>query len=217
MLKKNAVLLLMLICVSCSTTKENNDFNQKSVKSNDVRGITKLHLLGLKNNESGLNGLEGNDNGDTKSKTINGAAKIEAHEQDNKDVYFLKDAEELKLNNYYFDIPVVYNKQVKKWLNYFLNKGKDYFIRYSERSGIYAPTYGQILEINGLPRDLIFLAMAESGFQNNAKSHASAVGPWQFMSFTGKKFGLDINFYVDERRDPFKSTIAASNYLKSLL
>ncbi len=220
MLKFNFILLCVLFFVSCSTTQNGTITDSKAARSNDARGITKLHLLGLKNNESNLNGLQGNDNsqedGDSKSKTINGSAKIEVHEQGNKDVYFLANAEELKLKNYYFDIPVVYNKQVKKWLNYFLNKGKDYFIRYSERSGIYAPIMGQILEINGLPRDLIFLAMAESGFQNNAKSHASAVGPWQFMSFTGRKFGLNINFYVDERRDPFKATIAASNYLKEL-
>lgn len=147
---------------------------------------------------------------------IDGSASFDAELRVKKHVYFLYGAEHLKLKNYYFDIPVVYNDQVKKWIEYFLNKGKPYFIRYSERAGRYAPVLGKILADYGLPRDLIFLAMAESGFQNNAKSWAKAVGPWQFMPYTGAKFGLKIDWYVDERRDPIKATIAASRYLKEL-
>ena len=111
---------------------------------------------------------------------------------------------------------MVYNAKVKHWINYFLNRGREFFERYSARSGRYAPILGQILEEHGLPRDLIFLAMAESGFQNNAKSWARAVGPWQFMPYTGKRYGLHIDWCVDERRDPFKSSVAASKYLIKL-
>ncbi|MBP9674793.1 MAG: transglycosylase SLT domain-containing protein [Bacteriovoracaceae bacterium] len=133
-----------------------------------------------------------------------------------KKVYYLSGAEELNLQNYYFDIPVTYNAAVKKWMHYFLNKGKPYFIRYTERAGRYAPVMGHILEERGMPRDLIFLAMAESGFTTNAKSWASAVGPWQFIPGTGRQFGLKMNWYMDERRDPIKATLAASQYLKEL-
>ncbi len=133
-----------------------------------------------------------------------------------KDVYFLYGAEHLKLENNFFDIPVIYNAEVQKWISFFLNKGKNYFIRYAERAGRYADVMGEILVRHGLPRDFIFLAMAESGFSNHAKSKASAVGPWQFISSTGKKFHLKINWYVDERRDPIKSTMAAASYLKRL-
>ena len=73
-----------------------------------------------------------------------------------------------------------------------------------------------MLEDNGLPRDLIYLAMAESGFQTKAKSYARAVGLWQFIPSTGRNYGLKIDWYIDERRDPIKSTIAASKYLKKL-
>ena len=150
----------------------------------------------------------------TDSNSIIGSSSI-GEENKNK-TYFLYGAEHLKLDNYYFDIPVVYNASVKKWLKYFLNRGRGFFERYSARAGRYAPILGKILEEHGLPRDLIFLAMAESGFQNKAKSWAKAVGPWQFMPYTGKRFGLEINWYLDERRDPIKATIAASRYLKKL-
>jgi len=134
-----------------------------------------------------------------------------------KKTYFLYGAEHLKLENYYFDIPVVYNASVKKWIDYFVNKrGRGFFERYSARAGRYAPILGKILQDHGLPRDLIFLAMAESGFQNKAKSWAKAVGPWQFMPYTGKYYGLKIDWYVDERRDPIKATIAAAKYLSKL-
>ena len=130
--------------------------------------------------------------------------------------YFLYGAEHLKLDNYYFDIPVVYNDNVKYWIDYFLNRGREFFERYSARAGRYAPILGKILEEHGLPRDLIFLAMAESGFQNKAKSWARAVGPWQFMPYTGKRYGLHIDWFIDERRDPIKASVAASKYLLKL-
>ncbi len=128
----------------------------------------------------------------------------------------LKGAEHLNLKNTHFDFPVVWNPAVAKWVNYFTGRGREWFIRYAHRGGRYAPVLSKILNDNGLPRDLIFLAMAESGFQNQAKSHARAVGPWQFMSFTGKKYGLHIDWFVDERRDPLKASVAAAGYLKDL-
>ncbi len=133
-----------------------------------------------------------------------------------KKVYFLYGAEHLNLKNYYFDIPVVYNKAVKKWINYFTGRGRKHFEKYSERAGRYAPTLSKILKDNSMPQDLIYLAMAESGFRTSAKSWAKAVGPWQFMPYTGRKFGLRVDWYIDQRRDPFYATQAAANYLKTL-
>jgi membrane-bound lytic murein transglycosylase D len=123
---------------------------------------------------------------------------------------------ELGLVNTKFDIPVVWNKQVAMWVKFFTGRGRKHFINYTQRAGRYAPVLSKIMADNGLPRDLIYLAMAESGFQNHARSWAKAVGPWQFMPYTGKKFGLNIDWYVDERRDPLKATIAAANYLEVL-
>ncbi|EQC44693.1 lytic transglycosylase domain-containing protein [Bacteriovorax sp. Seq25_V] len=150
------------------------------------------------------------------SSQIIGSSLIdEPYHYDGK-TYFLYGAEHLKLENYYFDIPVVYNDAVKKWISYFLNRGRGFFERYSARAGRYAPLMSRILAENGLPKDLIFLAMAESGFQSKAKSWAKAVGPWQFMPYTGKRYGLKIDWYTDERRDPIKSSQAAAMYLKKL-
>lgn len=147
---------------------------------------------------------------------IIGSSTIKHPHQYKGKTYFLYGAEHLNLENYYFDIPVVYNRAVKKWINYFLNRGRGFFERYSARAGRYAPMLGEMLEEKGLPRDLIFLAMAESGFQTKAKSWAKAVGAWQFMPYTGRHYGLHIDWYVDERRDPIKSTVAATKYLSKL-
>jgi membrane-bound lytic murein transglycosylase D len=147
---------------------------------------------------------------------IGGSSTHESLKNANKKVYFLYGAEHLKLDNLYFDIPVVYNKQTKKWIKYFTTRGRKLFSRYSGRAGRYAPVLSKILHEMGMPRDLIYLAMAESGFHNNAKSWAKAVGPWQFMPRTAKSFGLKINWYVDERRDPIKATKAAGTYLSRL-
>ena len=97
---------------------------------------------------------------------ITGASTLDGLGNYKGKTYYLEGAEELNLENNYFDIPVTYNSQVKKWMSYFLNRGRPYFERYTERAGRYAPILGAILEQHGLPRDLIFLAMAESGFIN---------------------------------------------------
>ena len=147
---------------------------------------------------------------------IIGSARIKGSGKHKRKTYYLYGAEHLKLDNYYFDFPVVYNAAVKQWIDYFLTRGRGFFERYGSRAGRYAPLMGEILESRGLPRDLIFLAMAESGFQNNAKSWAKAVGPWQFMPYTGKRYGLRFDWYVDQRRDPIRATIAAAKYLTKL-
>lgn len=133
-----------------------------------------------------------------------------------KKIYRLEGADDLNLTNYYFDLPIEYNSSVRKWIKYFTTRGSKHYRRYAERAGRYAPVLSKILNDEGMPRDLIYLSMAESGFQNAARSWAKAVGPWQFMPRTGRSYGLEVDFYLDERRDPLKATVAASNYLKAL-
>jgi LysM repeat protein len=122
----------------------------------------------------------------------------------------------VKLENTHFDIPITVNSRVEYWVDYFQGPGRKYFEKYLERSSYFVPYIVPLLKQNGLPEDLVYLAMIESGFNNHARSRARAVGPWQFMSATGKRYGLMVNWWVDERRDTRKSTLAAVEYLRDL-
>ncbi len=115
-----------------------------------------------------------------------------------------------------FDIPVIYNEDVAKFIKYFTGRGKKFFQKWLERSKKYREILTKIIKENKLPQDTIYLAMIESGFSPFALSRSGAAGIWQFIPSTGKRYGLRIDYWVDERRDPVKSTYAAVSYLKNL-
>ena len=115
-----------------------------------------------------------------------------------------------------YDIPVVVNDKVENCIVYFQTIARDFFQAALTRSGRYTPLMMKILEEERVPRDLVYLPLIESGFRTNAYSWASAVGPWQFISSTGRRFGMERDWWFDERRDYEKSTRAAARYLKYL-
>ena len=114
------------------------------------------------------------------------------------------------------EIELVVNKDVLMWIDHFRGRGRRHMKRYLERSTRYMELMKNVLKEEGLPANLVYLPIIESGFNSHAHSHASAVGYWQFIHSTGKRYGLRINNFIDERRDPVASTYAAAAYLKAL-
>lgn len=115
-----------------------------------------------------------------------------------------------------WDLPNLDHDRVDYWVERFTTSKRGEFARFLERSGRYVPMISAKLEERGMPQDLIYLAMIESGFNPRAYSPAAASGLWQFIAETGQRYGLEINRAVDERNDPEKATDAALTYLTEL-
>ncbi len=131
-------------------------------------------------------------------------------EEQNKSVTTQPTTQELET------IPIEINENVEKWIKYFQGRGRPHMERYLARSTRYEALMKKVLRDNKLPEDLFYIALIESGFTSNARSTASAVGFWQFIRGTGKRYKLEINKMVDERRDPILATQAAAEYFKDL-
>jgi membrane-bound lytic murein transglycosylase D len=114
------------------------------------------------------------------------------------------------------EIEIVLNWRTEHWIKYFNGKGRRHFQRWLDRTAQYRDIIEPILIETEVPRDLLYLAVIESGLNLDARSRVNAIGPWQFMAGTGRLFGLRTNWWTDERKDIIASTYAAAHYLKHL-
>jgi len=115
-----------------------------------------------------------------------------------------------------WDLTVTRNERVETWIGFLAGRNAERTHLWLERSGRYAPMIRSELRERGMPQDLLYLALIESGFSPRASSRAAAVGIWQFIAETGQRYGLEVSDEVDERRDPIKATHAALSYLEDL-
>ena len=114
------------------------------------------------------------------------------------------------------DVPIVVNKNVESFIRYFQTSGRKYFEKWLGRSKDYMSMLQSILKENGLPEELSYIALIESGLNPTVRSHANAVGMWQFIKGTATRYGLRVDWWIDERMDPEKATYAAAKYFKNL-
>lgn len=108
------------------------------------------------------------------------------------------------------------HERVQYWIEWFSGRARWHFARYLERLGRYDSMIRHRLAAAGLPQDMIYLAMIESGFSHSVRSRAGAVGLWQFIPQTARRYGLTVDAWVDDRRDPYRSTDAAIRFLSEL-
>jgi membrane-bound lytic murein transglycosylase D len=141
------------------------------------------------------------------------SASIQAHMPDDKDMLYEYRIAQLNKQS---PIPLDYNEEVRKYIDLFTGTRKEDMARMIGMSHVYFPIFEETLDRYSLPYELKYLTVIESGLNPLAVSKSGAVGLWQFLLNTSRLFDLEVTSYIDERRDPYKSTDAACRYLKYL-
>lgn len=210
-----ASLLAMLICVSCSLHNPVRDVEPGMEKPHDPVPEPPTDPSGVVD-EANMELVEEWLAAMTLTEPLLEPAVPEDVVEGLEDAELPLDDDEWVLDADDFDFPVLLNDQVLFWKEYFSTRIPERFALYLTRMGRYEPLISHQLRQRGMPQDLIFLALIESGFSPVAYSPAHAVGVWQFIAATGRRYGLEVSHYIDERRDPVRATEAALDYLEDL-
>lgn len=142
---------------------------------------------------------------------VNSSASAQVNQETQIDLLIEK-----RLNQIENKVPLHYNKKVKGFIDYFSSRNKNYLLTMERRKNLYFPIFEDALKRWGLPDELKYLPIVESGLNPMAISRAGAAGPWQFMPASGREMGLIVTDYIDERLDIYKSTEAACKFLSRL-
>jgi membrane-bound lytic murein transglycosylase D len=219
--------LVMILASSCSVLDQS--LLKKSLYSDDQRSIRKdtlslslsRDLVKLQNQDrfslDQVSQSQREDDWDNSSEKAEEEIAEEQFEKNPNDFTFKgKELSYKEGLQGVFDQSPEQERLVRFWIHYFTKRGRQRFNDHLKNAAKYRPLVEQILAQYDLPSDLFYVALIESGYNLKIKSKAKAVGPWQFIAGTGKRYGLKVNQYVDERRHIIKSTHAAAKYLKEL-
>jgi membrane-bound lytic murein transglycosylase D len=214
---KYRVIAFLILMTSCSSTGTKNRSHEKAST------LTSLSLQPTRNPATSVILNEQNDLPSSEATDEDVANTIETSETDLTEEDKAQDIiaqllnEETKTQTVSPEFMTIrMHPLVKGWISYFTEKERDRFIRFMTNGAKYRMAIEKILDEEGVPKELFFVGLIESGYFLKAKSHASAVGPWQFIKPTGKRYGLIISKSLDERKDLYKATRAAAQYFRDL-
>ncbi|MCX7760370.1 MAG: transglycosylase SLT domain-containing protein [Hydrogenothermaceae bacterium] len=200
---------ILVFLSSCSVTVKDspkNSYTKKEYKSPHKVTLDSPKQTPPSNNSQQLNSK----NIDTNPEDGSQIAKLINYQLNQEEKNFLL-KEAFSLN-----IKIPDDEDIEYFLNYYTTTKKYFTENAFNRANYFLPMVKRVFREEGLPEELAYLAVVESGFNPYATSPSNAAGIWQFIPSTGKRFGLRIDEYIDERRDPYKSTVAAAKYLKTL-